>query len=104
MGAITVPVDVSTEKEMSIDSVAKLVTLVFQSFSILAIAFAVPKYLMSRNHRSGETLLSLESRFTELQSSWKSEWVQGSTVQEPITRIIDPEANKYSKSALAAAI
>lgn len=89
---------------MSLDDVAKLTFIFFNVFSGLAIGLAVPKYLFSRNHRSGETLLLLESRFTELQSSWKSEWLLESKVQEPITRIIDPEANKYSKSDLAAAI
>src|SRR5712691_4258303 len=89
---------------MSLEVWAKIATTIFQVLSGLAICLAVPKYLLSRNQRSGETLLSLESRFTELQSSWKSEWVEDSKIQPPITRIIDPEANKYSTSKLAEAI
>jgi hypothetical protein len=66
----------------------------------VALGFAVPKYLRSRDQRSGETLLHLESRFQELQSPWP----HNSEPQPAITRIIDPEANKFSTSVLATAI
>lgn len=85
---------------MSLEAFAKFANALFQLLSSLAICFALPKYLLTRNQRSGETLLSLESRFKELQSPWEC-----LSREEPaVTRIIDPEANKYSTSELAKAI
>ena len=84
---------------MTLDQLAKIVTMIFQAFSIVALALTVPKYLRSRSERSGETLLQLENRFQELQEAW------GTNQQlPPITRIVDPEAKKYSTSELAVAI
>ena len=84
---------------MSLDQWAKVVTIFFQAFSVLALSLTVPKYLRSRSERSGETLLQLENRFQELQAPWgKDEQLA------PITRIVDPEAKKYSTSELATAI
>lgn len=80
--------------------VSTTITTILQVLSGLAICLAVPKYLLSRNQRSGETLLHLESRFKELQSSWD----HNDEPQAPITRIIDPEANRFSTSVLASAI
>ncbi len=85
---------------MNLDVVARVVTMIFQAFSVVALALTVPKYLRGRDERSGETLLHLESRFQELQSPWEYQ----EQTQVPITRIIDPEAKKYSTSTLASAI
>ena len=84
---------------MTLDSWAKLVTMIFQAFSIIALGLTVPKYLRSRSERSGETLLQLESRFQELQAPWGTD-----DRLPPITRIVDPEAKKYATSDLATAI
>jgi len=89
---------------MSIDEAVKIAAIVFQLSSALAIAVAVPKYLLTRNQRSGETLLSLESRFKELQSPWECPSKKGKVPASAVTRIIDPEAKMYSRSLLASAI
>ncbi|MFY9555488.1 MAG: hypothetical protein WAV20_25550 [Blastocatellia bacterium] len=87
---------------MGLENWAKLVTIVFQLASSLAVAFAVIKYLRGRDERSGETLLHLENRFKELQSPWEA--TQSDQLLPSITRTIDPEAHQFEKSELEVAI
>lgn len=76
--------------------------MVFQSLSTIAIVGAAVKYLWSRDQRSGETLLHLETRFKELQTQWQAE--QSGPFLSSITRALDDEAREFETSGLGPAI
>ncbi|MDP3775505.1 MAG: hypothetical protein Q8Q85_14695 [Gemmatimonadales bacterium] len=87
---------------MELEDWARVVTIVFQSFSTIAIVGAAVKYLWGRDERSGETLLHLETRFKELQIPWQAE--RSGSFLSSITRAVDLEAHEFEKSGLQLAI
>ena len=87
---------------MTLEDWSRIVTIVFQAASTVAIVGAVWKYLRSRDERSGETLLNLESRFKELQSRWQAD--RSGELLSSITRAIDREAHEFEHSALESAL
>ncbi|MCA1629436.1 MAG: hypothetical protein LC785_08985 [Acidobacteria bacterium] len=87
---------------MELEDWLRVTTIVFQTFSTITIVAAAVKYLWSRDQRSGETLLHLETRFKELQSRWQAE--PSGQLQSSITRAIDREAREFEGSDLESAI
>jgi len=87
---------------MALEDWSRVITIVFQSFSAVAIVGAAVKYLWGRDQRSGETLLHLETHFKELQSRWQAE--PSGQFLSSITRAIDQEAREFEGSDLESAI
>ena len=87
---------------MTLEDWGTVVTIVFQVLSTAAILGAAVKYLWSRDERSGETLLRLETRFKELQCPWQAE--PSGPFLSSITRVIDMEAQEFEACGLATAI
>jgi hypothetical protein len=86
---------------MTLDDAGRVVTMIFQGASTVAIVTAAIKYLR-RNERSGETLLLLEARFQVLQEEWQ---LDGAGPWLPsITRAVDREAHEFEKCGLRDAI